>query len=73
MNFLKEYRLYRRDENGKIMKENDHLMDAMRYYIVSGIEVSRQPPAWKDKITGDKKPTFIIPDYNPLDDKYIMV
>jgi phage terminase large subunit-like protein len=33
-----EYRLYRRDEKGKIVKENDHLMDAMRYLIVSGID-----------------------------------
>lgn len=29
--FLEEYRLYRRDENGKVVKENDHLMDDMRY------------------------------------------
>ena len=33
MNFKTEYRLYRRDENGKIVKEHDHLMDAMRYLI----------------------------------------
>jgi hypothetical protein len=31
--FLREFRLYRRDENGKIIKENDHLMDAMRYLL----------------------------------------
>lgn len=28
---FEEYRLYRRDEKGKIVKLNDHLMDAMRY------------------------------------------
>lgn len=33
-NFAKEYVLYRRDEKGRIMKENDHLMDAMRYLVV---------------------------------------
>jgi phage terminase large subunit-like protein len=34
--FLEEYRLYRRDDKGNIVKENDHLMDATRYLIVSG-------------------------------------
>lgn len=31
VNFQKEYLLYRRDKNGKIVKENDHLLDAARY------------------------------------------
>lgn len=29
----KEFRLYRRDVKGKIVKENDHLMDDMRYLL----------------------------------------
>lgn len=33
INFQKEYMLYRRDKNGKVVKENDHLMDAARYII----------------------------------------
>lgn len=33
-----EYRLYRRDENGRIVKEHDHYMDALRYYVMSGIK-----------------------------------
>lgn len=33
---LKEYRKYRRDDHGKIVKKDDHLMDALRYGIVSG-------------------------------------
>lgn len=37
-NTLEEFRLYRRDEDGKVIKEDDHLMDAMRYLIMSGIE-----------------------------------
>lgn len=31
--WLKEFRLYRRDEKGKIVKANDHLMDCMRYLM----------------------------------------
>lgn len=33
-NFAKEYVLYRRDERGKIIKDNDHLMDCLRYLVV---------------------------------------
>lgn len=32
---LVEYRLYRRDEKGKIVKQNDHIMDALRYMVMS--------------------------------------
>lgn len=34
--FMSEYRLYRRDEKGRIVKVNDHLMDCLRYLITSG-------------------------------------
>lgn len=30
-----EYRLYRRDENGNVVKEFDHLMDCMRYIVLN--------------------------------------
>lgn len=36
-NTLSEYRLYRRDEKGQVVKKNDHLMDALRYNVMSGI------------------------------------
>ncbi len=42
-NFKKEYVIYRRDLNGKIVKENDHLMDALRY-IVNNLECATQKP-----------------------------
>jgi phage terminase large subunit-like protein len=29
--WMQEFRLYRRDERGRVVKENDHRMDAMRY------------------------------------------
>ena len=33
-----EYRMYRRDAKGRIVKKNDHLMDALRYLVASGHE-----------------------------------
>lgn len=38
--WFEEYRLYRRDEKGKVVKENDHLMDCTRYLIMSGIAIA---------------------------------
>lgn len=32
-----EVRLYRRDDKGKVVKERDHLMDATRYLVMSGM------------------------------------
>lgn len=43
LNFFNEYRLYRRDENGRIVKKHDHLMDVMRYLVRSGRAVAKQP------------------------------
>lgn len=42
-----EYRLYRRDEKGRIVKADDHLMDASRYLVVSGLERARTRPVPK--------------------------
>lgn len=39
--WLSECRIYRRDENGKIVKKDDHLMDATRYLILSGLSQAR--------------------------------
>lgn len=46
-NWLFEFRLYRRDEKGRIVKQNDHAMDAMRYLVMSGIERAKAKPAEK--------------------------
>lgn len=35
-----EYRIYRRDEKGHVVKLKDHAMDATRYLVVSGIHVA---------------------------------
>ena len=44
-NWLGEFRLYRRDEKGKIIKENDHLMDATRYGHSRFLEIAKTAPA----------------------------
>lgn len=43
--FFNEYRIYRRNEDGKIVKEHDHLMDCLRYLVMTGISVARVQPA----------------------------
>ncbi len=45
--WFEEFRLYRRDEDGKVVKENDHLMDATRYLIISGRDLMRTKPIVK--------------------------
>lgn len=35
-NWQSEFRIYQRDKDGKTIKANDHLMDATRYFILSG-------------------------------------
>lgn len=43
--FWFEYGLYHRDEKGKIVKKNDHLMDCLRYVSNSGASVWKVQPA----------------------------
>jgi terminase large subunit-like protein len=43
-NWLSEFRLYQRDQDGHIVKQNDHLMDATRYLIMSGRERMQTKP-----------------------------
>jgi len=47
-NWLSEFRLYRRDEKGRIVKERDHLMDCTRYRHMSGREIAIAKPKPKD-------------------------
>lgn len=48
-NFLSEYRLYRRDEKGKIVKKNDHLMDDLRYLVMGFDQVAQPMPSDDDE------------------------
>lgn len=43
-----EFRTYVRDEKGRIVKRNDHLMDATRYALVSGIPLARPRDGTRD-------------------------
>lgn len=43
-----EYRVYRRDEKGRIVKENDHLMDSVRYGIMTGLGIAKVRPATQE-------------------------
>lgn len=42
--WLNEYRIYRRDEKGQIVKKDDHAMDATRYLIVTGLGLATVKP-----------------------------
>jgi phage terminase large subunit-like protein len=41
--FFDEFRLYHRDEKGRIVKKNDHVMDTTRYGIRSGVKRGKTP------------------------------
>ena len=45
-NWLNEVRIYRRDEDGKVVKKNDHLMDATRYLMLSGLNLAVKEPMY---------------------------
>ncbi len=57
LNFFDEYRLYRRNEKGDIVKKKDHLMDAMRYYVLSGRDRMTVNP--KHKKSEDDEPRYM--------------
>jgi hypothetical protein len=44
----REYGLYHRDDNGKIVKKNDHLLDSLRYLINSDKSIWRTPDQGAD-------------------------
>lgn len=50
-NWLSEYRLYRRDEKGRVVKGSDHAMDESRYFIMSGLARTKTKPAQKKERT----------------------
>jgi hypothetical protein len=53
-NWRTEYRMYRRDEKGRIVKENDHLMDDTRYLVMSGMKRAKIGAPKNIKVPGFK-------------------
>jgi hypothetical protein len=47
-NWTSEFRIYRRDEKGKVVKESDHLMDATKYLVMTGMKHARAEPSFDD-------------------------
>jgi hypothetical protein len=45
--WVSEFRLYRRNDKGQVVKENDHLLDATRYLIMSGLDRAKVKPEKK--------------------------
>lgn len=43
-NWISEFRLYRRDEKGAVVKGFDHAMDDSRYFIMSGLDRAKTKP-----------------------------
>jgi hypothetical protein len=71
-NWLMEYRIYRRDEKGKIVKDNDHALDATRYLILSGLAraIALPPDQWADALPqSNAKPRHQI-SWSPMDQMY---
>lgn len=46
--WFQEFRMYRRDKNGRIVKKHDHLMDATRYLVRSGRARMKTAPVKKE-------------------------
>lgn len=72
-NWLAEYRMYRRDEKGKIVKENDHLMDTTRYLVASGLAIAipKPPELWDKTAIIGAKPRHLV-DFEPFKDAFNM-
>lgn len=49
-----EFRTYVRDGKGRVVKRNDHVMDAMRYAVVSGLPLARAEGEVKGLVRGKR-------------------
>lgn len=61
-NWFGEYRIYRRDEKGHVVKDGDHLMDCMRYLVMSGLAVASIDPGYLTKMGHTPR---VVTDWDP--------
>lgn len=54
--WFQEYRNYHRDEKGKIIKKDDHIMDAMRYAVMTGLSRASTRPLPKANLPRREAP-----------------
>lgn len=47
--WFEEFRVYHRDEKGRVVKQHDHVMDATRYLVVSGLARAKTPTHDQDR------------------------
>lgn len=50
LNYFEEYNEYRRDEDGKVVKDFDHLMDAKRYLIMTWDAIASVKPVERTSV-----------------------
>ena len=62
-NWRSEFRKYHRDEQGRIVKVADHLMDATRYLVISGRHAMRPPPKPSQGTRGHVVGTTALTDW----------
>ncbi len=74
VNTLQELGRYRRDDKGRVVKLDDHLMDALRYDVMSGVDRALQVPVellhHMPGVTQRKKPEAA---YHPFAEAYGVV
>lgn len=64
--YLGEFRIYRRDDKGNVVKDNDHLQDCARYLCASGLDraTNRPPSMWN--VPGSREDIRHQFEYDPL-------
>lgn len=69
-NWLMEFRLYRRNEKGGIVKDSDHLMDATRYLCMTGIGLAAIKPRSMWERSGPNKARNHTYEHDPFKSCY---
>ena len=49
-----EYRNYHRDDKGRIVKKNDHVMDCTRYLVIHGLQRAIVKPRPRQRATANR-------------------